>query len=110
MPLPSNIKELQRFLGFANIYRRFIRNFSLVAAPLTSMLKKGNSGLTWSPAASEAFHNLKQLFTTAPILHHPDPEREFMKLMLLVQALGRSFHSGPAVLPSCTPVLTTPAN
>ncbi|XP_048064029.1 uncharacterized mitochondrial protein AtMg00860-like [Megalobrama amblycephala] len=77
-PLPSTIKELQHFLGFANFYRRFIRNFSLVAAPLTSMLKKGNSGLTWSTAASEAFQKLKQLFTTAPILHHPDPEREFI--------------------------------
>ncbi|MGL5200451.1 MAG: RNase H-like domain-containing protein, partial [Aeromonas veronii] len=77
-PIPTTIKELQRFLGFANFYRRFIRNFSLVATPLTSMLRKGGSGLMWSTAASEAFQKLKCLFTTAPILHHPDPEQEFI--------------------------------
>ncbi|KAL0150720.1 hypothetical protein M9458_053943, partial [Cirrhinus mrigala] len=75
---PTNIKELQRFLGFANFYRRFIRNFSSVAAPLMSMVKKGGKQLSWSPAAIQAFELLKERFTTAPILHHPDPEREFV--------------------------------
>ncbi len=36
-PIPDSRKALQRFLGFANFYRRFIRNFSLVAAPLTAL-------------------------------------------------------------------------
>ncbi len=75
---PTTLKELQRFLGFANFYRRFIRNFITVAAPLTSMTKKGNQRLTWSPAAHQAFRTLKERFTTAPILHHPDPEQEFI--------------------------------
>ncbi len=75
---PSTLKELQRFLGFANFYRRFIRNFSTVAAPLTSMTKKGNQRLTWSHAAHQAFRTLKERFTTAPILHHPNPEQEFI--------------------------------
>ncbi len=39
-PQPTTLKELQRFLGFANFYRRFIRNFSTVAGPMTSMVKK----------------------------------------------------------------------
>ncbi len=38
-PRPTTVKELQRFLGFANFYRRFIRNYSSIAAPLTSLLK-----------------------------------------------------------------------
>ncbi|KAL0186198.1 hypothetical protein M9458_017868, partial [Cirrhinus mrigala] len=76
-PQPSNVRELQRFLGFANFYRRFIRGFSTIAAPLTSMLRGGRQRLTWFPAASEAFKNLKERFTTAPILRHPDPELEF---------------------------------
>ncbi len=77
-PQPTTLIELQRFLGFANFYRRFIRNFSTVAAPLTSMTKKGNQRLTWSPAAHQALRTLKERFTTAPILHHPDPEQEFI--------------------------------
>ncbi len=73
-PQPTTVKELQRFLGFANFYRRFIRNFSTIAAPLTSLLKGGRQRLDWSPSAQNAFQRLKNRFTTAPILHHPDQE------------------------------------
>ncbi len=77
-PQPKTVKELQRFLGFANFYRRFIRNFSTVAAPLTSLLRGGGrQRLDWSPSAQHAFLQLKDRFTTAPILHHPDPNLEF---------------------------------
>ncbi len=77
-PCPKNLKELQRFLGFANFYRRFIRGFSSVAAPLTSMKKRISHRLHWTPAAVEAFDQLKHRFTTAPILHHPDPDLPFI--------------------------------
>ncbi|KAL0168445.1 hypothetical protein M9458_036667, partial [Cirrhinus mrigala] len=77
-PRPSTLKELQRFLGFANFYRRFIRHFSTVAAPLSAMIKKGTSRLTWTQPALQAFGDLRHRFTTAPILHHPDPERPFI--------------------------------
>ncbi|KAL0173996.1 hypothetical protein M9458_029964, partial [Cirrhinus mrigala] len=77
-PRPKTLKELQRFLGFSNFYRRFIRNFSTVAAPLTSMVKRGKVRLTWSPDAVQAFHELRQRFTTAPILRHPDPQLPFL--------------------------------
>ncbi|KAL0186579.1 hypothetical protein M9458_018249, partial [Cirrhinus mrigala] len=77
-PRPSTLRELQRFLGFANFYRRFIRNFSTVAAPLTAMVKKGTSRLTWPQAALQAYDELRQRFSSAPILHHPDPERPFV--------------------------------
>ncbi len=59
-PQPTNLKELQRFLGFANFYRRFIRNFSSIAAPLTSMTKRSSQRLTWSPTARQAFQTLKE--------------------------------------------------
>ncbi|KAL0198990.1 hypothetical protein M9458_007530, partial [Cirrhinus mrigala] len=77
-PRPKTLKELQRFLGFSNFYRRFIRNFSTVAAPLTSMVKRGKVRLTWSPDAVQALHELRQRFTTAPILRHPDPQLPFL--------------------------------
>ncbi|KAL0146490.1 hypothetical protein M9458_058121, partial [Cirrhinus mrigala] len=38
-PTPNTVKELQRFLGFSNFYRRFIQNYSMIAAPLTSFLR-----------------------------------------------------------------------
>ncbi|KAK3548058.1 hypothetical protein QTP70_004282 [Hemibagrus guttatus] len=72
------IKELQRFLGFANFYRRFICNYSITAAPLTSLLKGQPSRLKWTENATQAFTNLKNSFTTAPILKHPDPNLLFV--------------------------------
>ncbi|KAL1274090.1 hypothetical protein QQF64_026904 [Cirrhinus molitorella] len=77
-PQPLTLKELQRFLGFANFYRRFIRNFSTVAAPLTSLTKQRSNRLVWTPEARRAFEDLKRRFTTAPILHHPDPNQPFI--------------------------------
>ncbi|KAI2659363.1 Transposon Tf2-8 polyprotein [Labeo rohita] len=76
-PPPSNVKELQRFLGFANFYRRFIQGYSSITAPLTSLLRGKPKHLTWNPAAHEAFQHLKHLFSTAPLLRHPDPGLPF---------------------------------
>ncbi len=77
-PQPTTVKELQRFLGFANFYRRFIRNYSLIASPLTSLLKGKPSKLKWTEEATQAFTKLKDNFTTAPILKHPDPNLPFV--------------------------------
>ncbi|KAL0151304.1 hypothetical protein M9458_053495 [Cirrhinus mrigala] len=77
-PQPRTLKELQRFLGFVNFYRRFIRNFSSVAAPLTAMTKHQITQLTWSPEALHAFDELRERFTSAPILRHPDPNEPFI--------------------------------
>ena len=76
-PQPSDRKSLQRFLGFANFYRRFIRGYSSVAAPLTR-LTSTKVRFTWGPEAEEAFRLLKARFTRAPILVHPDPENQFI--------------------------------
>ncbi|KAI2665814.1 Transposon Tf2-9 polyprotein [Labeo rohita] len=77
-PQPTTLKELQRFLGFLNFYRCFICQFSSVAAPLSAMVKKGATHLTWTQPALQAFHDLHQRFSTAPILHHPDPDKPFV--------------------------------
>ncbi len=77
-PVPSTIKELQRFLGFSNFYRRFIQNYSTITSPLTSLLQNKPKSLSWTPAANEAFENLKDTFTHAPILVHPDPQKPFI--------------------------------
>lgn len=77
-PQPKTVKELQCFLGFANFYRQFIRNFSTVAAPLTSMTRRNSNSLTWTTEACQVFRYLKHRLTTAPILHHPDPSKAFI--------------------------------
>ncbi|KAK3545854.1 hypothetical protein QTP70_016092 [Hemibagrus guttatus] len=77
-PAPTTVKELQRFLGFANFYRRFIRGYSSVTSPLTNLLRNKPKTLVWTPAATHAFQTLKQAFTTAPLLVHPDPELPFI--------------------------------
>ncbi|XP_077460820.1 uncharacterized protein LOC144077161 [Stigmatopora argus] len=73
---PKGRRELQRFLGFANFYRRLIRNYSRVAAPLTA-LSSTKLPFRWSDAAEVAFCDLKSRFTGAPVLAHPDPELQF---------------------------------
>ncbi len=76
--VPSNIKELQRFQFFSNFYRSFIQNYSVITRPLTSLLRNKPKSLSWTPTATEAFEKLKEAFTHAPILVHPDPKEPFV--------------------------------
>ncbi|KAM5171940.1 uncharacterized protein ACMZJ9_004758 [Mantella aurantiaca] len=71
-PSPFDRKGVLRFEGFANFYRRFIKGFSGIIAPITA-LTSPSVRFRWSPEAEEAFRTLKKLFTSAPILQHPDP-------------------------------------
>ncbi|KAI2660449.1 Transposon Tf2-11 polyprotein [Labeo rohita] len=73
-PQPLTVKELQHFLGFSNFYRRFIKDYSSITAPLTSLLRGKPKALIWNPSAHEAFQQLKEIFSTAPLLRHPAPE------------------------------------
>lgn len=58
-PQPASVKEIQRFLGFANFYSRFIHSFSAVAALLTSLLKGKPKRLIFTTEAIGAFNKLK---------------------------------------------------
>jgi RNase H-like domain found in reverse transcriptase len=73
--VPRSVKGVRSFLGFANFYRRFIRDFSEIVAPLTD-LTKNDKAFVWTDDADKAFQRLKRLFTTAPILVQFDPECE----------------------------------
>lgn len=76
-PAPTTRKQLQRFLGFANFYRRFIRDYSRVASPLTK-LTSVKVPFVWSDEAEAVFVKLKGLFSSAPVLSHPDPTAQFV--------------------------------
>ncbi|MBW0522974.1 hypothetical protein O181_062689 [Austropuccinia psidii MF-1] len=77
-PPSRNLKALQSFLGFADFYRRFMKNYSTKINSLTSFLKK-DSCFPLNREALSQFHQLKEAFTTTPILlyplfHNPIPE------------------------------------
>ena len=76
-PQPTSRTELRRFLGFAGFYRRFIRDFSQVAALLHALTSTKNI-FSWNPEAEMAFQGLKQCFASAPVLAHPDTGRPFV--------------------------------
>lgn len=73
-PAPQNTKDVQSFLGFANFYRRFIKGFSGIVAPITRLLRKGQLW-GWDRAAQAAFDALKKAFATAPVLAYYDPNK-----------------------------------
>ena len=68
---------MQSFLDFAIFYRTFIQNYRSVAEPLTR-LTSPSKPFCWSSAADSAFQRRKERFTSAPVLLHPDPKRQFI--------------------------------
>ncbi|WVZ89848.1 hypothetical protein U9M48_036201 [Paspalum notatum var. saurae] len=73
---PETVTEIQSFLGLAGYYRRFIKDFSKIAKPMTSLTKK-NAKFMWGPKCEEGFRELKKLLTTAPVLAQPDVTKPF---------------------------------
>ena len=76
-PQPKTSQELQRFLGLASYYHKFIRNFASIARPLHHLTEKGRP-FKWTSECNSAFCKLKQHLTTAPILVYPDFSRPFI--------------------------------
>ncbi len=74
---PSSIKDVQRFLGFANFYCRFIKGYSKITTSLTTLTYK-DKPFSWNPTAQAAFDTLKMAFTSAPILIHLDLAKPFI--------------------------------
>jgi hypothetical protein len=72
-PAPKNVHELRSFLGLAGYYRRFVRDFSKIASPLTELLHK-NQKYEWTARQEQAYSALKQAVSSAPILIVPDPK------------------------------------
>ena len=75
-PTPTKVKHVQVFLGLANFYRQFVKDFSKIARPLT-MLTCKEAPWQWGEEQENAFQALKTAFTTAPILRIPSDTAPF---------------------------------
>jgi hypothetical protein len=73
---PTSVHQIRSFLGLAGYYRRFIPDFSKIAKRMTKLLKK-EVKFQWDDKCDEAFHTLRKLLTTAPVLAQPDNTQPF---------------------------------
>jgi len=92
---PRNVKEVQKFLGLANYYRRFIKDFAKIAAPLHVLVRKEQKW-KWKKEQEEAFGKLKAVFTTEPVLAILDIDRE-----IRVEADASDYVTGGVLSTKC---------
>ena len=69
-PRPTNVTEIRSFLGMAGYYRRFVKDFSRISAPLTRLIRK-QVKFEWDDTCEQSFQKLKNCLTTAPVLALP---------------------------------------
>ena len=75
-PRPSSVTDVRAFIGLASYYRRFVREFARLAAPLHKLQRK-NITFIWTKECELSFQSLKSSLATAPILPYPDFTKEF---------------------------------
>jgi hypothetical protein len=73
---PTIVHQIRSFLGLAGYYRKFIPYFSKIVKPITELLKN-DAKFNWTSKCNEAFEQLKELLTTAPVLTQSDIEKSF---------------------------------
>ena len=76
-PRPTNVTEIRSFLGMAGYYRRFVKDFSRIAAPLTKLTRK-DVKYDWVDACQKSFEELKDRLTSAPVLALPNGKDGFV--------------------------------
>ncbi|CAM8905405.1 unnamed protein product [Rhodiola kirilowii] len=76
LPYPSTVRDIQSFLGHAGFYRRFIKDFSKKALPLSTLLQK-EVPFEFTNTCKEAFNELKKALTSTPVIQTPDWKKPF---------------------------------
>ena len=74
---PKTVKQVRSFLGFCNFYRKFIGHYAEISKPLTELTRK-EEPFIWNEERQQAFDTLKAKFMEAPVLHMPDPTKQFI--------------------------------
>ena len=74
-PIPKCVKNVQKFLGLANYYCRFIEGFASIARPLHNLVKKDQKW-NWTEKQEEVFRKLKERFMKEPVLAAPDLDKK----------------------------------
>ena len=75
-PMPQCVRDVRKFLGLANYYRHFVKNFAKVALPMNQLTRKDEKW-RWGEEQQAAFEQLKLIFTTRPVLATPELDKEF---------------------------------
>ncbi len=79
MDVPRTKKEVRTFLGLTGYYRRFIPSYASIATPLTDLIRKSlPNKVVWTRECDQAFRKLKELLCSAPVLHNPDFDKDFL--------------------------------
>ena len=73
---PRSVTEVRSFLGLAGYYRRFVKGFSVIASPLTKLLRKGVM-FEWLDKCQNSFEQLKEMLVEAPVLTQPTSGKEY---------------------------------
>ena len=76
-PVPTSVSEVRSFLGLCSYYRRFVKDFATIAAPLNALTRK-NARFVWSSDAQSSFEALKVALTSPPVLAMPQDQGEFI--------------------------------
>ncbi len=76
--VPKTKKELQRFLGFANFYRKYLKKLGEISEPLYNLLKSKNETLIWTNKEEEAFNKIKNMINSDIAVHIPDYSKSFV--------------------------------
>lgn len=100
-PVPSSTQDIQRFVGLANQFRKFVPNFLFLAKPLTNLLKK-DVKFVFELVHRRCFEEFKRLLTTEPVLQifnehaetelHTDASKDGFGAVLLQKGDDNQFH------------------
>jgi len=101
-PEPRNVKDVRKFLGLTNYYRKFIKDFARLARPINVLTRK-DMKWRWEGEEQAAFDELKKAFTMRPVLVAPDLDKEFR-----VEADASNYATGGVLSMKCSNDLWRP--